>query len=174
MRAHWRHLANTIKLVNHSPQWSPQSKRQIDRFSSLNFTMAAHIPQNCPLTWGIWTPSNTRLLGPIRAHRPNGTSISLAVLAQMTAECPYTLQWFAFPLKIAHFHGDLDPLRGNFQNCVPTGFTTSPIDVLCSNFVKFGRREGSKFHPNRFTFGGVIDKRVNTVEERRKVNQILG
>jgi len=39
------------------------------------------------------------------AHNPNGTSIGLAVFAQMTAECPYTLQWFAcFPLKIAPTH----------------------------------------------------------------------
>jgi len=43
------------------------------------------------------------MLWPMRAHNPNGTSISSAVFAQMTAECPYTLQWFAcFPaLKIA-------------------------------------------------------------------------
>ena len=34
-----------------------------------------------------------------------------------------------------------DPLRGNFQNSVPKEFTTSPIHVLCSNYVKFGRRE---------------------------------
>jgi len=38
----------------------------------------------------------------MRAHNPNGTSIGSAVFAQMTADCPYTLQWFAcFPLKIA-------------------------------------------------------------------------
>jgi len=41
----------------------------------------------------------------MRAHNPNGTSIGLAVFAQTTAECPYTLQWFAcFPLKIAPSH----------------------------------------------------------------------
>ena len=32
-----------------------------------------------------------------------------------------------------------DPLRINFQNSVPTAFILTPIDVLCSNFVKFGR-----------------------------------
>jgi len=32
----------------------------------------------------------------------------------------------------------------NFQNSVPKGFTASPISVLCSNFVKFGRREIGK------------------------------
>jgi len=37
-----------------------------------------------------------------------------------------------------------DPLRGNFQNSVPKEFTSSPIDVLCLNFVKFGRRKIGK------------------------------
>ena len=37
-----------------------------------------------------------------------------------------------------------DPLRGNLQNSVPKGFTTSPIHVLCVNFVKFGRPEIGK------------------------------
>ena len=31
-----------------------------------------------------------------------------------------------------------DPLRRNFQNSVPTRFIATPIDVLCSNLVKFG------------------------------------
>ena len=34
-----------------------------------------------------------------------------------------------------------DPLPKNFQNSVSKGFIAKPIDVLCSNFVKFGRRE---------------------------------
>jgi len=34
-----------------------------------------------------------------------------------------------------------DPLRGNFQNFVPKGFTYSQIHVLCANFVKFSRPE---------------------------------
>jgi len=46
----------------------------------------------------------------IRTHNPNGTSISSAVFAQMTVECPYTLQWDAPspPQKIALPTGDLD------------------------------------------------------------------
>ena len=32
-----------------------------------------------------------------------------------------------------------DILRQNFQNSVPKVFIASPIDVLCSNFVKFSR-----------------------------------
>jgi len=34
-----------------------------------------------------------------------------------------------------------DPLPKNFQNSVSKGFIAKPIDMLCSNFVKFGRRE---------------------------------
>jgi len=57
---------------------------------------------------GIRTPSNSWFLGPVWAHNPNGISIDLAVFAQMTAECPYTLQWEApFPLKIAPFRGGI-------------------------------------------------------------------
>jgi len=109
-----------------------------------------------------------------------------------------------------------DALRENSQNSVPKGFIATPIDVLCSNFVKFRRREIGKvvgclpdkknkispgspalatsriapkicqgqpqtmypecfrFHSNRFTFGGVICKRVNTVRSRSKVNPIFG
>ena len=37
-----------------------------------------------------------------------------------------------------------DPLRENFQNSVPKGFIATPIDMLCSNFVKFGQREIAK------------------------------
>jgi len=37
-----------------------------------------------------------------------------------------------------------DPLQENFQNSVPKGFITTPIDVMCSNFVKLGRREIGK------------------------------
>jgi len=62
-------------------------------------------PLELPLQMGIWTPRNTQCLGPMRAHNPNGTSIGSAMFAQMTAECPYTLQWFAcFLLKIAPSH----------------------------------------------------------------------
>jgi len=54
---------------------------------------------------GSGTPSNTWFLGPIRAHNPNGSSIGLAVFAQMTANCSYILQWDApSPLKIVSCH----------------------------------------------------------------------
>ena len=34
--------------------------------------------------------------------------------------------------------------------------------------------EYPKLHPNRFTFGGVIAERVNTVQTRHKVFPVLG
>jgi len=37
-----------------------------------------------------------------------------------------------------------DPLRLNFQNSVSNVFIATPIDVLCSNFVKYGRRKSVK------------------------------
>jgi len=37
-----------------------------------------------------------------------------------------------------------DPLPENIQNSIPKAFIASPIDVLCSNFSKFGRREIGK------------------------------
>ena len=103
---------------------------------------------------------------------------------------------------------------GNFQNSVLKGFTTSPIHILCLNFVKFGRpeigkvvhylphkkisphsltlasawiapkicqgqrrtmfSECPKFHPNRFTSGGVIAEHVNTVNMHCEVFPIFG
>ena len=109
------------------------------------------------------------------------------------------------------------PITVKFTNSVPKVFIATPIDVLCSNFVKFGRgeigailrclpdkttknsawlsschytvriapkicqgqpptkySECSRFHPNRFTCGGVIAKRVNSAKTRRKVNPIFG
>jgi len=35
--------------------------------------------------------------------------------------------------------GRNDPLRDDFENIVPKGFTVSQIHVLCANFVKFDR-----------------------------------
>jgi len=45
-------------------------------------------------------------------------------------------------LKFFSFLNDL--LQDNFQNSVLKGFIASLIDILCSNFVKFGRWEISE------------------------------
>ena len=48
-----------------------------------------------------------------------------------------------FGEKIEFFEKN-DPLRENVQNSVQKGFTVSPIHVLCTNCVKFGRLEIGK------------------------------
>jgi len=49
-------------------------------------------------------------LDPPESYNPNNISIGSAVFAQLTAECPYTLQWAApFPLKIARSPGESGP-----------------------------------------------------------------
>jgi len=40
--------------------------------------------------------------------------------------------------------GKNNPLRKDFENIAPKGFTTSQNHVLCANFVKFGRLEIGK------------------------------
>jgi len=60
--------------------------------------------------------------------QPNGKSIDSAVFAQMTAECPYTLQWDApSPLKIAYFRGICGPhqILGSFAPPESSAQTTS-------------------------------------------------
>jgi len=115
IRAHWRHLANAIELVHPSAHSSPQSKRQMDRFSRFCTAYGRkclYTLQWAPLSTRIAPshgdldhPCNTWCFRPMRAHNPNGTSIGSAVFAQMTAECLHSLQWFAcFPLKIAPSH----------------------------------------------------------------------
>jgi len=97
-------MANTIELMHPSAHWSPQPKRQIDRLSR---SYTAHgrkspYPPELPLPMGrSGPPSNAWCLGPMRAHNPNDTWIGSTVFAQMTADCPYTLTWFArIPFKI--------------------------------------------------------------------------
>jgi len=61
-------------------------------------------------------PSNACFLGPTWVHNSNGISIGSAVFAQMTARCPYTLQWTPFfPSKLPIPMEDLDPrlIRGS-------------------------------------------------------------
>ena len=116
IRAHWRHLANTIELVHPSSHSSPQSKCQRDRFSCFCTAYGKKkvpmlynwrpYPPELPLRMGdLDLPCNTWCFQPMRVHIPNGTSIGSVVFAQMTAECLRTLQWFVcFPLRIAPTH----------------------------------------------------------------------
>ena len=128
MRAYWPHLANTLELVHPSAHWSPQPKRQIDRLSrsctahsrkSLYFTMGSLIHQNCPIPWGIWTPSNAYdALGPCELTTQTAPwSVQPCLHRWPQSACPYTLQWFArFPFIIVLSHGGSGPhvLHGSF------------------------------------------------------------
>jgi len=120
MRPHWRHLANTIEVVLPSAHPSPQPKRQVDRFSRFCTAHGRNVPipyngrpfpPKVPLPVGqSEPPSNTRFFGPFRAHNPNGIPIGSAVFAQVTTECPYTVQWNDhFPSKLPLLMEDLNP-----------------------------------------------------------------
>jgi len=131
MRAHWRRLANTIELVHPSAHWSPQPKRQMDRFNRfctaygtkcLYFTMGSPIHQKCPFPQGIWTSHVTHdALSP----QPKRHLDRSAVFAQMTAECPYMVCLFPpenclFPCwhldSGSHvIHGSLGPPKSGTQ-----------------------------------------------------------
>jgi len=104
MRAHWRHLANTIVFVLPSAHLSSQLKRQINQFScfctdhgrkSLYLTMGTPFPKNCHYPWGISTPYNTI---PWARFCTGDCRVSL----YFTMGCP-------FPLKIATSHGGCGP-----------------------------------------------------------------
>jgi len=122
MMAYWRHLANTTELQNlcilrptgvHSPNDKPIGSAVLAQVMAEGaYTLQwAPLSPELPLSMKrSGPPSNAWCFGPMRAHNPNGTSIGSAVFAQMTAERPYTLHWFArFPLKIALSHGGSRP-----------------------------------------------------------------
>jgi len=112
MKAHWRHVANTIELVHPSAHSSPEPKRQMDRFSRfytaysrkcLYFTMGAPIHQNCPFPSGIWTSHVTHdALSPCEPT----TQTALDRFSRVCTDYRrVSLYWFACsPLKIVPSH----------------------------------------------------------------------
>jgi len=104
MRAHWRHLANTVKLMLPLVYPSPQPNRHIDRFSLFEQLMVecrqAYPGVSFPLTilpsHGGSGPHLVRASpGPTLVHNPYGVWIGSAVFAQITAEYHYSLHWAA-------------------------------------------------------------------------------
>ena len=99
----------TLDSLGH---FEPHSKWHHDRFRrfrtgdrrvSLYFAVGPLSPRITLFHGGSGIPPTT-FLGPIWTHNPNDISISSAILAQMTAECPYTLQWFVhFPRQNCRF-----------------------------------------------------------------------
>jgi len=76
-----------------------------------NLLWAPLSPKISPSHWGSG-PHLTRFLWPIQAHNPKDISFGSAVLAQMTVECPYTLQRdapFYSKLPVPWAHPSLQP-----------------------------------------------------------------
>jgi len=100
------HLANMTGLVLLLAHPSPQPKQQIDPFShfctangrkSLCFTMGDPFPQNCPFSWGIWTPSNI-ILWSILSPQSEWHHDQCSRFHTGDRRVSYTLQWDApFP-----------------------------------------------------------------------------
>ena len=100
----WGETPN-FRHASHFPLWKSASYEALGRYDpstgictgynrvSLYFTMVHLFPTKIVRCHeGCATPSNTWFSGPIRAHKSNGISIGSAVFAQITAECPCTLQ----------------------------------------------------------------------------------
>jgi len=120
----WRIWLNLCFL---RPIWvhNPKANRSVQPFLHSSWQKVPILyngnpfPQNCAFSWGISTPSNSWFLGPFWAENPNSVTISLAVFAQVTAECPYALQWAALSPKIAPFYGgSLTPSNTWFLGCI--------------------------------------------------------
>ena len=88
----WGHLHPHIICGSLDPvdSVSKTASRSADRFctahgrKSLYFTIGRHFPlplENGSCIWGIWTPSNTWLLGPTQINIAKGITIGLATFA---------------------------------------------------------------------------------------------
>jgi len=123
MRAYWRHLANTIKLVLPSANPTPQPKRKIDRFS--------HFCAGHGCRWADWR----HLVNTIELVHPSAYSSPqrkrqidrCSRFAQLTAENAYTLQWLPLSTRITLPMWDLDPHLTWFlwPKCEPTTQTAA-------------------------------------------------
>jgi len=93
---------------------------------------------------GSEPPSNSSLLGPVQAHNPNCITIGSAVFAQVTTECPYTLQWAPLPPKL--------PL--------PMGESGHPSDALFPGPTRV-------LNPNSISIGSAIFAGLTSVTDRQ-------
>jgi len=162
--AHWCHLANTVELVLPSTLESTtqMANRSVQLFLHSSWQSVVEcigatteIVHN-GFIWRIWL--NWCFLRPTRVHNPDGKSIGSTISTQLTAECPYTLQWHTppsskLPLPIGgsgpHLtHGSLGPpesstqmasrsvqpfLQGSlvWQTDRPTDHTTQSVSIHC-------------------------------------------
>ena len=93
-----------------------------------------------PGEW-LWVDSNGKMETRHPVERLFGNELpSICNHCGVMADCRKTWKNFAIFLRFS----EKWPLRKNYRNSVRTEFITTPINVLCSNFVKFGRREMGK------------------------------
>jgi len=92
---------------------------------SLYLTMSRPFPfKIAPSHGGSEPPPNTWFLGLMLSPQANGISNGSAALAQLTAECPYTLQWAAHPRQNCSFPcRDLNPHLVNGSLGPPQSWT---------------------------------------------------
>ena len=119
LRARWCHLANTIEFVLPSAHPSPQSKRQIDRFSS---SCSAHgrmslytyngffFPTKLPIQWGSGLPSNTWFTGPTESSTQTASQSVQPLLLRRPHSVNILYNWTPLPSsKLPPSMGDLNP-----------------------------------------------------------------
>jgi len=68
----------------------------------------------------------------------------------------------------------LDDKKNKISAPCQTVATMRIAPKVCQGQLPTFGSQSSKFHPNRFTFGGVLAGRVKAVKTRPKVNPILG
>jgi len=121
------------KTVTHPSRPTNWARRRVTSLIRPSMLPLRHtFPSKLPIPMGVFGPHLIHdSLSQPRPRTQNGISIGSAVFEQMTAECPYTLQWAALPLP---------------QNCpLPCGMLTpsntwflGPTQVLNPNGISIG------------------------------------
>jgi len=86
----------------------------------------------CPAMRGMWTPSNTRCLGPTRVLDPNGISIGSAVFAGLTSVTDRPTDHVMRSVTIGRIYVCSTLMwPNNFENC------SASDEVMCKSRVSF-------------------------------------
>jgi len=145
MRAHWRHLANTIEPVLPSAHPSPQSKRQINPFS---LSCTAHGRKSLYLQWTLLPPKLPLAMGDLDPHLIYGSMGPSESSTQMVSwsfqpflhrrpqSVPILYNGTPLPLLIAPSHGGSGP-QSNTWFPGPT-LVLSPNGISISSAVFAG------------------------------------
>jgi len=106
-----RQIRSNLCFLQHTRVHSPNGKSigsavsaQVTAESAYTLQWGTLSPKIAPSHGWIGTPSISWFLEPDRAHNPNCIMIRSAIFAQVTAECPYIIQWAPLSPKIAPSH----------------------------------------------------------------------